>query len=62
MIVSIHLQMLVLLYRFPASKEGISWLFVYRKNSKYWAIYVLANSVYSDQTALKGQSDQDLNC
>ena len=28
----------------------------------YWDIYVLANSVYSDQTALKEQSDQDLHC
>ena len=34
----------------------------YRKNSKYWDIYVLANSVDSDQTALKEQSDQDLHC
>ena len=35
---------------------------VYRKNSKYWDIYVWANSVDSDQTALKEQSDQDLHC
>ena len=36
----------------------------YRKNSKYWDMYVLANSVDSDQTALKEQelSDQDLHC
>ena len=34
----------------------------YRKNSKYWDIYVWANSVDSDQTALKEQSDQDLHC
>ena len=31
----------------------------YRKNSKYWDIYVWANSVDSDQT--KEQSDQDLH-
>ena len=30
----------------------------YRKNSKYWDIYVFANSVDSDQTA----PDQDLHC
>ena len=34
----------------------------YRKNSKYWDIYVWANSVDSDQTALREQSDQDLHC
>ena len=34
----------------------------YRRNSKYWDMYVLANSVDSDQTALKEQSDQDLHC
>ena len=34
----------------------------YRKNSKYWDMYVLANSVDSDQTALQEQSDQDLHC
>ena len=34
----------------------------YRKNSKYWDMYVWANSVDSDQTALKEQSDQDLLC
>ena len=34
----------------------------YRKNSKYWDIYVGANSVDSDQTAIKEQSDQDLHC
>ena len=34
----------------------------YRKNSKYWDMYVLANSLDSDQTALKEQSDQDLHC
>ena len=34
----------------------------YRKNSKYWDMYVLANSIDSDQTALKEQSDQDLHC
>ena len=33
-----------------------------RKNSKYWDMYVWANSVDSDQTALKEQSDQDLHC
>ena len=33
-----------------------------RKNSKYWDIYVWANSVDSDQTALKEQSYQDLLC
>ena len=35
---------------------------IYRKNFKYWDMYVLANSVDSDQTALKEQSDQDLHC
>ena len=35
---------------------------MYRKNSKYWDIYVGANNVDSDQTALKEQSDQDLHC
>ena len=35
---------------------------LYRKNSKYWDMYVWANSVDSDQTALKEQSDQDLHC
>ena len=34
----------------------------YRKNFKYWDMYVWANSVDSDQTALKKQSDQDLHC
>ena len=34
----------------------------YRKNSKYWDIYVRANGVDSDQTALKEQSDQELHC
>ena len=34
----------------------------YRKNSKYWDMYVWANSVDSDQTALKEQSDPDLHC
>ena len=34
----------------------------YHKNSKYWDMYVWANSVDSDQTALKEQSDQDLHC
>ena len=34
----------------------------YRKNFKYWDMYVRANSVDSDQTALKEQSDQDLHC
>ena len=34
----------------------------YRKNSKYLDMYVWANSVDSDQTALKEQSDQDLHC
>ena len=34
----------------------------YRKNSKYWDMYVWANSLDSDQTALKEQSDQDLHC
>ena len=34
----------------------------YRKNFKYWDMYVWANSVDSDQTALKEQSDQDLHC
>ena len=33
----------------------------YRKNSKYWDMYVWANSLDSDQTALKEQSDQDLH-
>ena len=37
-------------------------LSVYRKNSKYWDMYVWANNVDSDQTALKEQSDQDLHC
>ena len=37
-------------------------IWFYRKNSKYWDIYVCANSVESDQTALKEQSDQDLHC
>ena len=35
---------------------------MYRKNSKYWDMYVWANSLDSDQTALKEQSDQDLHC
>ena len=35
---------------------------MYRKNSKYWDMYVWANSVDSDQTALKEQSDQNLHC
>ena len=35
---------------------------VYGKNFKYWDMYVSANSVDSDQTALKEQSDQDLHC
>ena len=35
---------------------------IYRKNSKYWDIYVRANSEDSDQTALKEQSDQDPHC
>ena len=35
---------------------------MYRKNSKYWDMYVGANSVDSDQTALKEQSAQDLLC
>ena len=35
---------------------------VYHKNSKYWDMHVRANSVDSDQTALKEQSDQDLHC
>ena len=34
----------------------------YRKNSKYWDMCVWANSLDSDQTALKEQSDQDLHC
>ena len=34
----------------------------YRKNSKYWDIYVCANSVDSDLTALVEQSDQYLHC
>ena len=34
----------------------------YRKNFKYLDMYVWANSVDSDQTALKEQSDQDLHC
>ena len=34
----------------------------YRKNSKYWDMYVWANSVDSDQTALEEQSDQDIHC
>ena len=34
----------------------------YRKNFKYWDMYVRATSVDSDQTALKEQSDQDLHC
>ena len=34
----------------------------YRKNSKYWDMYVRANSLDSDQTALEEQSDQDLHC
>ena len=34
----------------------------YRKNSKYWDIFVGANIVDSDQTALKEQSDQSLQC
>ena len=35
---------------------------MYRKNFRYWDMYVGANSVDSDQTALKEQSDQDLHC
>ena len=35
----------------------------YRKNFKYWDMYVWENSVDSDQTALKEeQSNQDLHC
>ena len=37
-------------------------IWYYRKNFKYWDMYVWANSVDSDQTALKEQSDQDLHC
>ena len=37
-------------------------LLYYRKNSKYWDMYVRANSVDSDQTALEEQSDHDLHC
>ena len=33
----------------------------YRTNSKYWGIYVQANSVDSDHTTLKELSDQDLH-
>ena len=35
---------------------------MHRKNSKYRDIYVSANRVDSDQTALKEQSYQDLHC
>ena len=34
----------------------------YRNNFKYWDMYVWANSVDSDQTALKEQSDHELHC
>ena len=34
---------------------------MYRKYLKYWDMYIWANSVDSDQTALKEQSDQDLH-
>ena len=37
-------------------------ILTYRINSKYWDINVGTNSVDSDQTALKEQSDQDLHC
>ena len=37
-------------------------IYKYRKNSKYWDMYVWSNIVDSDQTALKEQSDQDLHC
>ena len=40
----------------------VSFSVDYRKNSKYWDMYVCANSIDSDQTALKEQSDQDLHC
>ena len=43
-------------------KVVITGVLQYRKNSKYWDIYVRANSVYSEQTAAKEQSDQDLHC
>ena len=42
--------------------QGCPALFDYRKNFKYWDMYVWANSIDSDQTALKEQSDQDLHC
>ena len=55
------------LHTLNVSQTSHSTLFItlnpcYRKNSKYWDIYVWANSVDSDQTALKEQSDQDLHC
>ena len=37
-------------------------VWIYRKNSKYWDMYVWAYNLDSDQTALKEQSDQDLHC
>ena len=43
-------------------KEFASSQAYYRKKFKYWDMYVWANSVDSDQTALKEQSDQDLHC
>ena len=44
------------------SKYGSPTKAITRKNFKYWDMYVWANSVDSDQTALKEQSDQDLQC
>ena len=44
-------------------QRSICYLYMpYHKNSKYWDMYVCANSLDSDQTAVKEQSDQDLHC
>ena len=42
--------------------SAVVFIWFYRKTYKYWDIYVCANSVDIDQTALKEQSDQDLHC
>ena len=50
------------LYLGPVVQSIFSVTCCYRKNSKYWDMYNWANSVDSDQTAVKEQSDQDLQC
>ena len=55
-------QVLDLSHQIPTSQTHKLYLAAYRKNFKYWDMYVRANSVDSDQTALREQSDQDLHC